>query len=36
MIYFIGVTAFAAGVAFGVAATLFYWPWMEHKATDEP
>jgi hypothetical protein len=27
MMYFIGVTAFAAGVAFGVAATLIYWPW---------
>jgi hypothetical protein len=32
MMYFIGVTAFAAGIAFGIAATLIYWPWMEHKA----
>jgi hypothetical protein len=36
MMYFIGVTAFAAGIAFGIAATLIYWPWMEHKTTDAP
>jgi hypothetical protein len=36
MIYFITVTAFAAGIALGIAATLIYWPWMEHKATDAP
>jgi hypothetical protein len=34
--YFIGVTAFAAGVAFGVVATLIYWPWMEPRADDAP
>jgi hypothetical protein len=36
MMYFIGVTAFAAGIAFGIAATLIYWPWLEPKATDAP
>jgi hypothetical protein len=36
MMYFIGVTAFAAGIAFGIAATLIYWPWLEPEATDEP
>jgi hypothetical protein len=34
--YFIGVTAFGAGIAFGIAATLIYWPWMEPRADDEP
>jgi len=32
MIYFITVTALAAGIALGIAATLFYWPWMEPRA----
>ena len=36
MMYFITVTAFGAGFAFGVVATLIYWPWMEPRATDEP
>jgi hypothetical protein len=27
MIYFITVTAFAAGISSGIAATLIYWPW---------
>jgi hypothetical protein len=36
MIYFITVTAFAAGFALGVVATLIYWPWMEPKANHEP
>ena len=35
MMYFIGVTAFAAGVAFGVAATLIYWPWLEPKVLGD-
>ena len=35
MMYFIGVTAFAAGYAFGVVATLIYWPWLEPKVLGD-